>query len=123
MGPVASSASDAAALSAVASGVATKATMPSAIARLRSWRDRTPGFPLGADQLGRDELSRLLYGARQSLLVGVVSTILGLIIGMTLTGWGSALHLYGENWWYDDVVHALMPMLMTPINPTYQASS
>ena len=40
---------------------------------------------------------------------------LALIIGMTLTGWGSALHLYGENWWYDDVVHALMPMLMTPI--------
>jgi peptide/nickel transport system permease protein len=43
-----------------------------------------PGFPLGADQLGRDELSRLLYGSRQSLLVGVVSTILGLTIGMTL---------------------------------------
>ena len=43
-----------------------------------------PGFPLGADQLGRDELSRLLYGSRQSLLVGVVSTILGLAIGMTL---------------------------------------
>jgi peptide/nickel transport system permease protein len=43
-----------------------------------------PGHPLGADQLGRDELSRLLYGSRQSLLVGVVSTILGLAIGMTL---------------------------------------
>jgi peptide/nickel transport system permease protein len=43
-----------------------------------------PGFPLGADALGRDELSRLLYGSRQSLLVGVVSTILGLAIGMTL---------------------------------------
>jgi len=40
---------------------------------------------------------------------------LSLIIGMTLTGWGSALHLYGEHWWYDDVVHALMPMLITPI--------
>jgi len=43
-----------------------------------------PGFPLGADALGRDELSRLLYGSRQSLLVGVVSTILGLALGMTL---------------------------------------
>jgi uncharacterized membrane protein YjdF len=40
---------------------------------------------------------------------------LSLIIGMTLTGWGSALHLYGNHWWYDDVVHALMPALMTPI--------
>ena len=45
-----------------------------------------PGFPLGADQLGRDELSRLLYGARQSLLVGVVSTLLGLTFGLILGG-------------------------------------
>jgi peptide/nickel transport system permease protein len=45
-----------------------------------------PGFPLGADQLGRDELSRLLYGARQSLLVGVVSTLLGLTVGLILGG-------------------------------------
>ena len=45
-----------------------------------------PGFPLGADQLGRDELSRLLYGARQSLLVGVVSTLLGLTCGLILGG-------------------------------------
>jgi uncharacterized membrane protein YjdF len=40
---------------------------------------------------------------------------LSLIIGMTLTGWGSALHLYGQHEWYDDVVHGLMPALMTPI--------
>jgi hypothetical protein len=40
---------------------------------------------------------------------------LSLIVGMTLTGWGSALHLYGNHAWYDDVVHALMPALITPI--------
>ncbi len=49
-----------------------------------------PGFPLGADQLGRDELSRLLYGARQSLLVGVVSTLLGLSVGLVLGGLAGA---------------------------------
>ncbi len=49
-----------------------------------------PGFPLGADQLGRDELSRLLYGARQSLLVGVVSTLLGLSVGLILGGLAGA---------------------------------
>ncbi len=42
------------------------------------------GHPLGVDQLGRDELSRILYGARYSLLIGVVSVLVGLSIGMVL---------------------------------------
>lgn len=42
------------------------------------------GFPLGVDNLGRDELSRLILGSRQSLLIGVVSTLMGLVVGMAL---------------------------------------
>jgi peptide/nickel transport system permease protein len=42
------------------------------------------GYPLGVDQLGRDQLSRLIYGSRQSLLIGVVSTVLGAAVGMFL---------------------------------------
>jgi peptide/nickel transport system permease protein len=42
------------------------------------------GYPLGVDQLGRDLLSRLIYGSRQSLLIGVVSTVLGAAVGMFL---------------------------------------
>jgi peptide/nickel transport system permease protein len=38
----------------------------------------------GVDQLGRDELSRILYGARFSLLIGVVSVSAGLSIGLVL---------------------------------------
>jgi len=36
----------------------------------------------GIDQQGRDELSRIVYGARYSLLIGVVSVAVGLSIGM-----------------------------------------
>ncbi len=43
------------------------------------------GFFLGTDNLGRDELSQLLYGARISMQVGVMGTLITLIIG-TIVG-------------------------------------
>jgi peptide/nickel transport system permease protein len=41
----------------------------------------TPGFPLGTDELGRDMLSRLIYGARLSLLMGVMPVFIAFFIG------------------------------------------
>ncbi len=39
---------------------------------------------LGVDQLGRDEFSRILYGARYSLAIGIVAVTAGLSIGLLL---------------------------------------
>ena len=38
----------------------------------------------GVDELGRDELSRIIYGARYSLLIGVVSVTVGFVFGSLL---------------------------------------
>jgi peptide/nickel transport system permease protein len=42
------------------------------------------GHWFGVDLLGRDEFSRIIYGARYSLLIGVVSVAIGLSIGLVL---------------------------------------
>lgn len=41
-------------------------------------------FPLGTDMLGRDIAAGLVHGARVSLLIGVISTIVALLIGVPL---------------------------------------
>ncbi|CAL9589598.1 Glutathione transport system permease protein GsiD [Streptomyces sp. enrichment culture] len=51
----------------------------------------------GLDHLGRDMFSRMLVGARQTLLVGVVATLIGLIIGFLIGGVsGAAATLGGD---------------------------
>jgi len=42
------------------------------------------GHPLGTDELARDAWSRLLYGARVSLFIGIVASLLCMVIGTTI---------------------------------------
>jgi peptide/nickel transport system permease protein len=44
----------------------------------------TEGYPLGADELGRDMLSRLIWGGRYSLLMGVTPVVLAFFIGSAI---------------------------------------
>src|SRR5262245_64203610 len=57
----------------------------------RRMQGPTAAFPLGTDPLGRDVLSRIVYGARVSLIVGLASVIIG-------TGLGTALGLVSGYW-------------------------
>ncbi|WP_232821838.1 ABC transporter permease [Desertihabitans aurantiacus] len=67
-----------------------------------------PGHPLGLDPFGSDLLTQLLYGARQSLLIGVVSTSLGLLVGAALGGLAGA---FGG--WVDTLVMRVVDILLS----------
>jgi ABC-type dipeptide/oligopeptide/nickel transport system permease subunit len=49
-----------------------------------SLQQPSPAHLLGTDALGRDTLSRVIYGSRTSLAVGLVSTLIGAVVGMAL---------------------------------------
>ena len=63
--------------------------------------------PLGTDQLGRDVLSRMLYGARVSLAVGFVSVGIATLIGIAL---GSAAGYHGGT--IDAMVMRLVDLML-----------
>jgi len=67
-------------------------------------RLEAPSFehPLGTDELGRDILSRLVYGARVSLYIGLVAEGVALAIGIVL---GSMAGYLGG--WVDDLIMRL----------------
>lgn len=52
----------------------------------------TPGYVLGTDELGRDILSRLLFGARVSLFMALTPVLLAFVVG---TGLGVAAGFFG----------------------------
>lgn len=64
-------------------------------------------FPLGTDHLGRDALSRLLYGARTTL--GTASLVLALVMIVSLTVGGFSGYYGG---WLDTVLMALVDLLL-----------
>ncbi|WP_210426298.1 ABC transporter permease [Marinobacter confluentis] len=60
-------------------------------------------YLLGTDHLGRDYLSRIIYGARISMTIGIGAATIGMIIGVTL---GLIAGYYGG--WLDQAVNFLV---------------
>ncbi|MGB8518952.1 MAG: ABC transporter permease [Candidatus Tumulicola sp.] len=71
------------------------------------------GHPLGTDEAGRDLLSRLLFGARISMMVGLLAVLVEMVIGTTL---GSISGYYGG--WIDWIIMRVTDVfLSTPVLP------
>lgn len=75
----------------------------------------SPAFPLGTDALGRDMLSRLIWGARNTVGIAIITTVLAFSLGAVAGLLAAAL---GR--WFDlvlsrlvDVMMAVPPLILT----------
>jgi peptide/nickel transport system permease protein len=76
-------------------------------------------FLLGTDRLGRDVLSRIIYGARISLTVGLIGIAISFVIGLVLGGFAG---YYGG--WVDSIVQRLIEIIRSfPALPLWMALS
>lgn len=70
-----------------------------------------PKYWLGADNLGRSQIVRLLYGARVSLFIGVLGALVSLGMGLSL----GVTAGYFRGWWDDIVVWLVTTIANIPI--------
>ena len=72
-----------------------------------SWAGGAPGYLLGTDPVGRDILSRLIHGARFSMLIGTVVVLISLTTGIML----GLLAGYFRGW-VDTVLMRIMDLIL-----------
>lgn len=85
----------------------------------------SPAHWMGTDDLGRDLFTRLLYGGRVSILIGVVSALIGTLLGSAV---GALAGFYGS--WIDnvlmritDVVYSIPTLPLLIVLASYTAAT
>ncbi len=73
-----------------------------------TWDEPSAQMLLGADQIGRDMLTRLIYGARMTIGVALATTALSFFIGITL---GFAAAVLGG--WVDTIISRLVDVILS----------
>ncbi|ESY67762.1 MULTISPECIES: ABC transporter permease [Mesorhizobium] len=72
------------------------------------WEPMSAAHFLGTDNLGRDLLSRMIYGARITLFIAVLATALSFSLGAIL---GFSAAVFGG--WFDTILSRLVDLLMS----------
>ncbi|MGF1476481.1 MAG: ABC transporter permease [Geminicoccaceae bacterium] len=76
-------------------------------------------FLLGTDRLGRDLLSRIIYGARVSLTIGILGVAVSFVLGIVL---GGIAGYYGG--WADSIIQRVIEVIRSfPVIPLWMALS
>jgi peptide/nickel transport system permease protein len=82
-------------------------------------------FIMGTDELGRDIFSRLIYGARVSLLVGfgsvAIGTTIGVLLGLTSAFFGGGYDLFVQR--FIDALQAFPPLILAMVMVTTLGAS
>jgi len=80
---------------------------PNAVSPTEALAPPSAEHPFGQDHLGRDMASRMLYGARVSLVVGLVASAIGALLGIPL---GLLAGFFGG--WVDTIISWFVEVLM-----------
>ena len=80
----------------------------SEIVSATGYAPRSFEYPLGTDQLGRDILSRLIYGARNTIGIAFLTTLLSFFVGGTLGVFAAIMR-----GWFDQILSRIVDALMS----------
>ncbi len=73
-----------------------------------TWDEPSAAMLLGADQIGRDMLTRLIYGARMTIGVALATTLISFTVGITLGFAGAVL-----GGWVDTVISRVVDVILS----------